>query len=66
MCTRQEIQQLKRRYDLRAEGAYVRDLCERTNEEDFRVLESASQLLKGVDRLHFRQGFLYRGYERNV
>lgn len=63
MPTEQEIQRLQRRYALRAEGENTADLCSYMDSESSLILEAASRKFRGVDRLYFRQGFLYRTWE---
>lgn len=62
-----EIQRLRRRYDLRAEGANVRDAVQ-NSEYPMRsaVLHASTQCMTKKDRLFFRQGYYFRAGENHV
>lgn len=60
MTQHEDIQRLKRRYHLRDEG---REMANMYLDESFRrslsELDIVCNSFTGVDRLHFRQGFLF-------
>ena len=61
MCTHEDIERLKRRYDLRSAGAELRDMV-----DDYELypckalLDDATHKMTKRDRLFFRQGFLFQ------
>ena len=66
MIDYEEVQRLKRRYDLRAAGAELRDMV-----DDYEIypckalLDDATHKMAKKDKLFFRQGFLFQAGVNN-
>jgi hypothetical protein len=62
----EDVQRLKRRYDLRAAGAELRDMVDDYElYPSWAILNDATHKMAKKDRLFFRQGFLFQAGVNN-
>jgi len=64
-----DVKRLKNRYDLRADGAEVRDtveLLQADAPERAGILEACTTRMSKRDRLFFRQGYLFRAGQNRM